>query len=53
MAKCRHSDCGCQVKTEGEVCSEACADIAQDQPCICGHGNCQGVMGSNVNKDAF
>ena len=53
MAPCRHQTCKCVVKVEGEYCSEACADIAQEEPCICGHGECAGIMGAGVNPEAL
>lgn len=53
MAACRHQRCRCTVKKDGDYCSEACQDIAQEQPCICGHGECEGVMSPEVNRQAL
>jgi hypothetical protein len=53
MAPCRHQRCRCEVQTEGQYCSEACQDIAQEEPCMCGHGVCPGIMGAGVNPEAL
>lgn len=53
MAVCRHKTCMCEVQADGEYCSDACRDIAQEEPCICGHGTCAGIMGGGVNAEAL
>ena len=53
MAICHHSNCRCEVPNDGEFCSEGCRDLALEQPCICGHAHCAGVMNPEVDKAAL
>jgi hypothetical protein len=46
--RCSHPQCTCPVEEEGEYCSQACSDAAEDSSqnarCNCPHPQCASAM---------
>ncbi len=41
LSYCAHPGCHCKVQPDEEYCSEECRNLTDDDPCSCGHSDCE------------